>query len=188
MKKPYILLLTCSILVFSACAKKKVVASTPAAPAPAATPRETPRTPPSTPAPVARDTPPNVPPSTTKPAPTFAERFGQVNDAYFEYDKSIVNESAGEALAKDAPVLTAIFQDFAGQRITIEGHCDNRGSAEYNMALGDRRAHAAKEYLTHLGVPASRLSVVSYGKERPACTEDNESCWAKNRRAHLAAQ
>ncbi len=69
----------------------------------------------------------------------------------------------------------------------IEGHCDERGSAEYNLALGDRRANSAKEFLQELGVPADRLSVISYGKERPQCTEHNEECWQKNRRVHFTA-
>jgi peptidoglycan-associated lipoprotein len=69
--------------------------------------------------------------------------------------------------------------------VLIEGHCDERGTAAYNLALGDRRANAAKEYLVSLGIDASRLRTVSYGKERPFCTESTESCWQKNRRAHL---
>ena len=70
-------------------------------------------------------------------------------------------------------------------QVLIEGHCDERGTAAYNLALGDRRANAAKEYLVSLGIDASRLRTVSYGKERPFCTENDESCWQKNRRAHL---
>jgi len=69
----------------------------------------------------------------------------------------------------------------------VEGHCDERGSAEYNLALGDRRATEAKDYLVEFGVPASQLTTISYGKERPQCTEHNEECWQKNRRAHLSA-
>jgi peptidoglycan-associated lipoprotein len=68
----------------------------------------------------------------------------------------------------------------------VEGHCDERGSAEYNLGLGDRRATSAKEFLQQLGVPSDRLKTISYGKERPQCTEQNESCWQKNRRAHFA--
>jgi peptidoglycan-associated lipoprotein len=70
-------------------------------------------------------------------------------------------------------------------QILIEGHCDERGTNEYNLALGERRANAAKDYLASLGVDAARVKTVSYGKERPVCTEATESCWAKNRRAHL---
>jgi len=70
--------------------------------------------------------------------------------------------------------------------VIVEGHCDERGSAEYNLALGDRRATAAKDFLVQLGVPADRLKTISYGKERPQCTEENEQCWQRNRRAHLS--
>ena len=68
----------------------------------------------------------------------------------------------------------------------MEGHCDERGSAEYNIGLGDRRSSSAKEFLVSLGVPADRLKTISYGKERPQCTESSESCWQKNRRAHFS--
>ena len=87
---------------------------------------------------------------------------------------------------KDADALKAIFTDFPDATITIEGHCDERGSAEYNLALGDRRATAAKDFLTQLGVPADKLKTISYGKERPQCTDHDESCWQKNRRAHFS--
>ncbi len=70
-------------------------------------------------------------------------------------------------------------------QILIEGHCDERGTGSYNLALGDRRANAAKEYLVSLGIDGSRIKTVSYGKERPFCTDSNESCWQQNRRAHL---
>ena len=70
--------------------------------------------------------------------------------------------------------------------VIIEGHCDERGSAEYNLGLGDRRATSAKEFLSQVGLPADRLKTISYGKERPGCTESNEACWAKNRRVHFA--
>jgi peptidoglycan-associated lipoprotein len=79
------------------------------------------------------------------------------------------------------------MSDFPSAVITIEGHCDERGSAEYNLGLGDRRANAAKEFLVGLGVSESQLRTVSYGKERPQCTESNEDCWQRNRRAHFSA-
>ena len=111
----------------------------------------------------------------------------EVQDAFFDYDKSDIREDARAALTRSADALKAILADFAGQSIGIEGHCDERGSAEYNLGLGDRRATAAKEFLTQLGVPADRLRTVSYGKERPQCTESTEDCWQKNRRAHFSA-
>jgi peptidoglycan-associated lipoprotein len=109
-----------------------------------------------------------------------------VADAFFDYDKSDIRDDARAALTKDADALKAIFADFPDATITIEGHCDERGSAEYNLALGDRRATAAKDFLTQLGVPADKLKTISYGKERPQCTDHTEECWQKNRRAHFS--
>jgi peptidoglycan-associated lipoprotein len=111
---------------------------------------------------------------------------GTVTDAYFDYDKSDIREDARGNLTKDADALKAIFASFPDATISIEGHCDDRGSAEYNLALGDRRATAAKEFLTQLGVPGDKLKTISYGKERPQCTDHDESCWQKNRRAHFS--
>ncbi len=112
-------------------------------------------------------------------------REGQ--DAYFDYDKNDLREDARAALTRDADVLKRIFAMDSRFTVVIEGHCDERGSAEYNLGLGDRRATAAKEFLVQLGVPADRLKTISYGKERPQCTDANEDCYQKNRRAHLAA-
>lgn len=130
--------------------------------------------------------PPPPPPPPQPPKKTLSERLTlEVQDAYFDFDKSDIREDARAALSKDSDALKAIFGDFPGVAIVIEGHCDERGSAEYNLALGDRRANAAKEFLTQLGVPAERLKLISYGKERPQCTESNEECWQKNRRVHF---
>ncbi|MDD1679671.1 MAG: OmpA family protein, partial [Methanomicrobiales archaeon] len=90
-------------------------------------------------------------------------------------------------LTKDADALKSILQEFPNAVITVEGHCDERGSAEYNLGLGDRRATSAKDFLVQLGVPADKLKTISYGKERPVCTESNEECWQRNRRAHFSA-
>jgi peptidoglycan-associated lipoprotein len=110
----------------------------------------------------------------------------EAQDAYFDYDKSEVRADAREALARDAELLKRIFAADPSFTVVIEGHCDERGSAEYNLGLGDRRATSAKEYLVQLGVPADRLTTISYGKDRPVCTEANEECYQRNRRAHLA--
>jgi peptidoglycan-associated lipoprotein len=83
--------------------------------------------------------------------------------------------------------MKRIFADFPNASINVEGHCDERGSAEYNLGLGDRRASAARDFLASLGVPVDRLKTISYGKERPTCTESNESCWQRNRRAHFSS-
>ena len=132
-----------------------------------------------------------APPPPPPPPPAAKPDLGQmlssnVADAFYDYDKSDIRDDARAALTKDADALKAIFADFPDATITIEGHCDERGSAEYNLALGDRRATAAKDFLTQVGVPADKLKTISYGKERPQCTEHTEECWQKNRRAHFS--
>jgi peptidoglycan-associated lipoprotein len=135
-------------------------------------------------------TPPSAPPPPpTQPKITFGETLGRdTRDALFDFDKSDLRPDARAALTKDADALKRILRDFNNENVVVEGHCDERGSAEYNLGLGDRRAKAAQEYLVEFGVPANRLRAVSYGKERPQCTESNEECWQKNRRAHLSPQ
>jgi len=131
--------------------------------------------------------PPPPPPPTVAPTVTLEQRLGSdVQDAYFDYDKSDIRADAREALTKDAAAIKSILSDFPNASIVVEGHCDERGSAEYNLGLGDRRASAAKDFLVQLGVPGDRLKTISYGKERPQCTESVESCWQRNRRAHFA--
>lgn len=131
--------------------------------------------------------PPPPPPPPAAPKASLVDMLsGSVVDAYFDYDKNDIREDARAALTKDADALKAIFSAFPDASITIEGHCDERGSAEYNLALGDRRAAAAKEFLVQLGVPGDKLKTISYGKERPQCTDHDESCWQKNRRAHFS--
>src|SRR5580700_3524708 len=127
------------------------------------------------------------PPPATAPKVSFEQMLsGTVVDAYFDYDKNDVREDARAALTKDADALKAIFSSFPDASVTIEGHCDERGSAEYNLALGDRRSTSAKEFLVQLGVPGDKLKTISYGKERPQCTDHDEECWQKNRRAHFS--
>ncbi|MGB2645269.1 MAG: peptidoglycan-associated lipoprotein Pal, partial [Candidatus Acidiferrum sp.] len=105
----------------------------------------------------------------------------EVKDAYFDFNKADVRDDARTALGQTADFLKAHPE----VKATIEGHCDDRGSTEYNMVLGDRRAAAVKAYLVSLGISADRLTTVSYGKEKPFCTEDNEECWQSNRRGHF---
>ena len=90
-----------------------------------------------------------------------------------------------KALNADSTELRDILKNYPEYKLTIEGHADERGSAEYNMALGDRRAESAKEYLVNIGIPAMQLGIVSYGKEKPVCEEHDEACWQKNRRIHI---
>jgi peptidoglycan-associated lipoprotein len=129
------------------------------------------------------------PPPAPKPPPrvtSLNERISEVQDAYFDFDKSDLRSDARDVLTKDASVLKSILNDFPDAKIMIEGNCDDRGSAEYNIALGDRRATAAKAFLVQLGITGDRLQTISYGKERPVCTEQNESCWQRNRHDHFA--
>ncbi|MBK9169155.1 MAG: OmpA family protein [Bryobacterales bacterium] len=131
------------------------------------------------------------PPPPPKPAPvskTFLERMAELQPAYFDYDRSNIRDDARSVLTRNADLLKAIFRDFPNQTVVIEGHCDERGSAEYNLGLGDRRSTAAREFLVQLGVPGDRLRTISYGKERPVCMESNESCWQRNRRAAFTGQ
>lgn len=115
-------------------------------------------------------------------APSLSDLFDQnIKDAFFDFNKSDIRDEAREALTKDAEFL----RSYPDIRITLEGHCDERGSTEYNIGLGERRAQAAKNYLVSLGIPAARIDTVSWGKEHPFCTEHDEACWQQNRRAHF---
>jgi peptidoglycan-associated lipoprotein len=130
------------------------------------------------------------PPSRTNPGGigTLGGRLqSELRDALYDYDSNNIRDDARAALTADADALKRILADFPNATVNVEGHCDERGSAEYNLGLGDRRATSARDFLTQLGVPADRLKTISYGKERPVCTESDESCWQRNRRAHFSA-
>jgi peptidoglycan-associated lipoprotein len=119
---------------------------------------------------------------------TFESRLvSDLQDVLFDYDSNNIQDSARQVLLADATALKQIFLDFPNATINVEGHCDERGSAEYNLGLGDRRASAAREFLAQQGVPVDRLKTISYGKERPTCTEATEGCYQRNRRAHFSA-
>lgn len=157
---------------------------------------KTPPPPPPAPPPAVPATPPLAPPpSTPELVPQVDEyerlrqtpadeidRMGLLADIHFDYDRSDLREEDRQVLAKNADVLKRF--DFL--KITVEGHCDERGSVEYNLALGERRAKAAYDYLASLGVGANRMKTVSYGKEVPLCQDSTEECWARNRRDHFA--
>ena len=113
---------------------------------------------------------------------------GQLEDVYFAYDHFEISPEAVAVLRRDAGLIHTILRDFPSLRITVEGHCDERGSAEYNLGLGDHRATNAAGLLRQLGLPADNFAPVSYGKEAPQCTESTESCWQLNRRIHLVAR
>jgi len=128
---------------------------------------------------VAGPPPPPPPPSA---GPSIEELFARdVRDSYFDYNKADIRPDARDALGKTANFL----RDRPQVKVTIEGHCDERGSTEYNLGLGDRRANATKQFLVSLGISADRMNTVSYGKEKPFCMEHNETCWQQNRRGHF---
>jgi peptidoglycan-associated lipoprotein len=104
-----------------------------------------------------------------------------LGDVFFDYDKADLSEAARTSLAKNADWL----KRWTGAKIIVEGHCDARGTNEYNLALGERRAAAARDYLGSLGMAADRIMTVSKGEESPFCTDENEACWSQNRRGHF---
>jgi len=121
-------------------------------------------------------------PETPAPSPGEADLFARnEKDIYFDYDKSDLRSDAATAIAADATFLAA----HTSMNFTIEGHCDERGSTEYNLALGQSRAETARKYLVEHGVDAGRIKTISYGKEKPFCTEQDEECWQSNRRDHF---
>ena len=129
--------------------------------------------------------PPPPPPANTKG--TVESRLqSDLKDALYDYDSNNIRDEARAILTADADALKRIFADFPTATIAVEGHCDERGSAEYNLGLGDRRSNSARDFLIQLGIPAEKLKPISYGKERPQCTEATESCYQSNRRAHFA--
>lgn len=111
----------------------------------------------------------------------FADEEGPLANVYFEYDSATLTSTAMETLNRHALWL----KDHPGPRVTLEGHCDERGTVEYNLALGEQRARAVYDYLTSLGVTGTRLTTMSFGKERPLDRGQNEQAWAKNRRVHF---
>ncbi len=118
---------------------------------------------------------------------TLNERLARLEDALFDYDKATIRSDASTVLKDDVGVIRDILANYPSQKLVIEGNADERGSSEYNLALGDKRARAAEEFLTTMGIPDVQLTVISYGKDHPVCTDQTEACWQKNRRAHITA-
>ena len=132
---------------------------------------------------------PPPPPPPPPPTATAGEVLdGSVRDVFFDYDKSDIRSDGESALRSNADGLKKFFNDFTTNRVVVEGHCDERGTNEYNLALGDRRATTARDFLVNLGVPAGKLTTISYGEERPQCTSEDENCWQRNRRAHFSVR
>ena len=114
--------------------------------------------------------------------------LNRIQDAYFDYNQHDIRPDAQAALVADAKTLGEILQQYPDYKLTVQGYCDERGSEEYNLALGDKRATQAKEYLASLGVPGAQLQTISYGKEKQLCSEHDEECWQQNRRAHITQE
>jgi len=176
-------LIVVAALGVSACGGKKPPAAAPAAPPPATSTAPAPPPPPP-PAPRAE--------SPAAPVPTEDEIFAgktlaalngekPLSDAYFDLDSQSIRADAKPVLQKNSDWM----KRWGTTKVMVEGHADSRGSAEYNLALGERRATAVRDYLVNLGVAADRIQVVSKGKEAQVCTEENEGCWQQNRRGHF---
>ena len=133
------------------------------------------------PPPVEAPTPAPSPPPAPAPAPAPAEEAMKFENIHFGFDKSFLREDAKPILQ----AVAAYLKKNPGAKLLIEGHCDERGTSQYNLVLGERRAAAARNYLVQRGVEPSRISVISYGEELPACTDHDEACWARNRRAQF---
>jgi peptidoglycan-associated lipoprotein len=167
---PLLLLAVLVAAAVSGCAKKPA-ATTPVPPAPAPTQTETPPTPPPAPA-----------PEPTPPAPAVNASDLQV--VYFAYDSFQLDDGARAALDQNARLL----RENASLTVSVDGHCDERGTVEYNQALGQKRAEAVQQYLMDQGIAAARLRPISYGKERPAADGHDESAWSRNRRVEFTAR
>ena len=173
------------VLTAAACGKKKPPVARPAPPPPSVATTTAPSRLPAPPEPVAEPT--IVPPEPVRDDAISAASLDDLNKnsplkpAFFDLDSSDLTASAQRALDENA----ALLKRYASWSITVEGHCDERGTAEYNLALGERRAIAARAYLVSLGIPADRLRTVSYGKEFPFDPGHDESAFSKNRRAHF---
>jgi peptidoglycan-associated lipoprotein len=174
-----------ALAVTVACGAKKVEPPVVTPPPPAAVTTAPPPAPP----------PPPPPPDVPTPAPTLPteeEVFARMtlaelndkkplDDVFFLYDSAELSDAGRTVLQKNA----AWLQRWVSTRVTIEGHADSRGTNEYNLALGERRAASVRDYLVSLGISASRVSIVSKGEEQPTCTDETETCWQANRRGHF---
>jgi peptidoglycan-associated lipoprotein len=174
-------------LTFAGCAKKVASKAPPPPPPDRISPVEASKpTPPqdhSQPAQVASSTPSRLPDAATRAR--IQDLLNRIQDAYFDYDKHTLRPDAETALKTDAQTLADIIKQYPDFKLTVEGNCDERGSDEYNLALGDARAKQTKEYLSTLGLPSDQLATISYGKDKPVCTDHDEACWQRNRRAHI---
>lgn len=182
------------LVVTAACSPKRAaIAPPPAAPQTPASPipAEQPRPVASAPAAAVQPAVQAAAPQSRYPdAATRAhidELLGRIQDAYFDYNRHTLRDDAVKTLTADARELAGIMSQYPEYQLQVEGYCDERGSSEYNLALGEARAKAAKDFLVSSGVRGDQLSTVSFGKEVQLCQEQDEACWAKNRRVHIMA-
>ncbi len=182
------------LTLLSACGKKPVTAATTTAPPP-------PREPVVAASRQADPAPARTRQAEATPAPQSARNnsitadekarldssLAKLEDALFDFDKATIRPDAAKVLQSDVEVIRNTLVKYPSELVTLEGHADQRGSAEYNLALGDARSKAVKDFLSNLGVPAGQLKPMSMGKEQPQCTDENEACWQKNRRVRLVA-
>ncbi|MQA29543.1 MAG: peptidoglycan-associated lipoprotein Pal [Luteitalea sp.] len=173
----------CTALAVAGCAKKVP----PPAPAPPPPPPTAPAPPPPPPPPPPAPAPAPAPAPLTEDEIFARKSLDQLNserplgDVFFDLDQSTIRDDARSLLQRNVDWM----KRWASTQVIVEGHADSRGSSEYNLALGNRRATSVKDYLVSLGIPANRVTVISKGKEQPFCNEENESCWQQNRRGHF---
>jgi peptidoglycan-associated lipoprotein len=175
----WILIVGMSVFI-AGCPKKKPDVAPEPAPAPEMTEKTVENVSPA-PTPMPVDETPDPLSEDLVTANEYASKNGLLGHVYFDFDQYELRPDARERLAKNADFM----KEHPEFMYTIEGHCDERGTNEYNMALGDRRSHAAQSYLMSLGVPASQFNLISYGEEAPLCNVAEESCWSRNRRANF---
>ena len=173
-------------LMLTGCAKRPATTAATSAPSPATPPSTAPpSTPPAAMAPAPSGPAAPAAPATaapaTRPSPKEFTAIAALKDVFFDFDKYDVRPEDAKTLDANA----AWLKTNADNLVLIEGHCDERGTNEYNLALGERRAKATMNYLVSQGVQANRITIISYGEERPVCNEKTESCWSKNRRGHF---
>jgi peptidoglycan-associated lipoprotein len=183
-------------LLGTACAKKQVATTggTPQIAAPVPPPAPPPPPPaakPAPPKPAAQAKAEVQPPAAAPKKLTPQQRtdlntlLAKLADAFFDYNQTTIRPDASTALAANVTAIRNILAEYPTEKLLIEGHADERGSSEYNLALADKRSRSAQEFLSTRGIPQSQLSILSYGKERPACTEQTEACYQQNRRIHI---
>lgn len=193
LRRPQVAVVLLAMLLAPACAKRPAMTQTAAPPPTGAAVTAAPPAPaapvaPPAPAPPATPPPPPTPPPVVappapapRPAPADFKSIPALREVFFDFDKHTIRPDAARALDANVEWL----KSNPSALILIEGHCDERGTNAYNLALGERRAKAAQEYVAARGVDAARIVTITYGEERPVCTARNAACWAQNRRAHF---